>query len=280
MPQMSVMPNEETLHILMAANAVLGDIIATDGTLREYESMGFTLTAKTINILLTSLINDPNGVDMKAFLSCYEEYFGEGKLTPNVETYSLLLRAAEEANSYDDIMRFYEGLLSSGLKVTLGHRSSLRNLLEPEVYNRIIGINQNKILKDKKEEFEYEKIKESHTLMNFAYKGQLEKVAAQLTEDKKNKVHGYNVRNVLIYSHCRAGDFVSARKLLTEIDWAKNKSDNGAYLVLMRGYADHGDAKQVEILYSEAIAKGIVPGDYKSTYHRPDFCFDSKPYLP
>ena len=128
MPEMGAPPNEETMHLLMSSYASKGDIVGTDTALRKYEELGFIPTTKTMNILLNSFLKSPDGVDFIVLLSCYTEFYGDGKLVPDSETYELLLKAAEKSGSSDDFFRIYDDMISKDCKILISHRKALKEV--------------------------------------------------------------------------------------------------------------------------------------------------------
>ena len=228
LPEMNVVPNEETFTLLMTAYANIGDVLGTDNALRILESNGFVPNANTMNIILNSFINVKEEFDMQTFLSCYSEYFGEGenKFLPNSETYTQLLLAAERNSSAEDSLTWYDGLIASGLKITRKQKLIVSNTISPGIFHNYYGTEKLKKFKDENNSaFETEnkisKIDRKYgpgTLNYYALEGDVMNVKRILAERRDLKIEfDISMINALILSYCKAGDLINARNILDKM---------------------------------------------------------------
>ena len=107
----------QSKHLLFAAYINSGNVDGAVSTLSKFEWEGFSPTIAMRNSLLSAIIKAPELQYETVLTNCFEYYRGVIHKADSA-TFQLALSACEKYGRVDDAKRWFDLLISSGLKVT------------------------------------------------------------------------------------------------------------------------------------------------------------------
>lgn len=253
-------PNADSMNILIKAYASVGDI---DQAMKVLDKCGSNVRTSEVNSALSAVVQNPSMDHWDKIVSLHAEYFMSEKLVADDETYEQFLLCCGKYGRSDDALFWFEDFLSTGRKVTNTLRRAFRAAVDESVYN------------EHPQRFFYDVVNLDATLLNYrqlllataaeseskthvpSFVGSTTELYELLQQRAITATNSAELKSI-VERHVNLGDLVGARQTISMAATGSTYPDAETVLVLMAGYASHGDFVRAESLFEDARHHGAT----------------------
>jgi tetratricopeptide (TPR) repeat protein len=244
------------MNILMKVYASCGDIY---GAMKVIARIGPAVRTSEVNSALAAIHKNPTLDHWDMVVSLHQEFFAPDKLVPDNETYEQFLLICAKYGRSEDALIWFEDFLANGKKVTNAIVRAFRAAVDETTYDQHAHRHF------------YDPENLDATLVNYrqliastpvsvnppatALVGNVAE-AYELLQSRIKAPTDSTELKMSVRKHISLGDLAGARQTITLAASDLTYSDDETVLMLMQGYASHGDYLMAENLFEDSRHHG------------------------